>query len=76
MSNITLVTRPDKSNDAVIELLEEVMEKAKSGEILSIGVCAVLKGGNIYDGAAGGVDSASLLGANILLQKRIVGWFE
>jgi hypothetical protein len=64
-------TKKDHSNQQVIDHLEEIVEMAKSGQILSIGICGTLTGGKIYDGMSGGHDTASLLGASVMMQDRI-----
>jgi len=73
---IEFVSKPQASNKESIELLEEVLEQARKGEILSVGICTVRTKGQIYDGVAGGSDVAALLGASVMLMNRIARWLE
>lgn len=66
-----LKTKASASNQEVIDLLEDVLLMAKNGEILSIGLCAVLTEGRIGEFTAGYRNTASLLGASMLMQDMI-----
>jgi len=69
-----LTTQADDSNANCVELLEEALEMAKSGEILSVGICASLKENKFYEAAAGGVDTSTLVCASVVLTDRIKSW--
>lgn len=71
-----LSTRTDESNEAAIEFIEDILKMAKEGKILSVGICASMSEGRIYEGRAGGRDVAALLGSSVLLTDHIKDWLE
>jgi hypothetical protein len=61
------------ANQDVCELLREMLEKAECGEIIGVGVCAVLANGCSWtEFASGGANTATVLGGVILLQNTIL----
>ena len=71
MSVTELKTNAENANTEVVATLESMLQRAKDGEVVSIGICAVLTGGNIMDASAGGYDTAALLGASMLMQDSL-----
>lgn len=45
--------QPNGSDPEVVELLEHWLEKAKSGELIAVGVLAVCQGGHIFTNSRG-----------------------
>lgn len=61
-----------KSSEAVVKLLEKILEEAKGGEIVAIGV-AVVRPSSHVNCAFTDFDNAGLLmGATALLQSRLI----
>jgi hypothetical protein len=71
-----LKTNKSKSAEYAEELLKEIYELAQEGRIASVGICYVSTDGNIGEQAAGGHDTAALLGACSLLEDTIKARFD
>lgn len=71
MSVIELKTRPVAISETVIARLEEMLEEAKSGKIISVAIAAVENDGSISSSWSGTDDFPRLLGSIARLQHRI-----
>lgn len=66
---------PTEPNPALVELLEEYLARAKSGELRSVAIAGHLSGSRTSSGF-GGENYANLLGGMEILKARILRQFE
>jgi hypothetical protein len=71
--SITLLkTAADHCNESVIERLNHVLERAKAGEVVAVGIAYVLHSGAISTTWSSSEPAAPLLGAIALLQHEFI----
>lgn len=73
MSPVALVTKPQKTNAEVIEVLENWLDRAKRGEIVEIALSGIADTGEIHSFNSSSNDAAALLGAVVYTQYRLLG---
>jgi hypothetical protein len=71
------LAKPEPNKD-VIETIEELLAKAKSGELKAIGFCMIVGGGFIGTGwtLAKSASGHEMLSAITVLQHRFISWFD
>jgi hypothetical protein len=64
---------PDVAANEVVTVLEELIAKAKAGEIVAIAYCGQIANGDMMSGWRGGSANLNwLLGACVRLQQRLL----
>lgn len=66
---------PMEPAPALVELLEDYLSRAKSGELRSVAICGHLTGARVCSGY-GGENYVMLLGSMAILNARILRVFE
>jgi len=66
---------PMEPDQTLVELLEDYLSRAKSGELRSVAICGHLTGARVCSGY-GGENYAMLLGSMAILNARILRVFE
>lgn len=76
MAIVNLITNRDQIKSEVIEKLEEALESARNGEIVSVAIACVMSNGGIRTGFARTDTVGNLLGAITYLQHRVCNSVE
>lgn len=72
MSVLPLKTERCESSQAAIILLEHILDEARNGEVVAVGVAVVRPGSHINCGFTDFDNAGLLIGASALLQARLI----
>lgn len=70
MDKTNLIEIPNKPNQSAIEMIEELLVRVKSGQIIGVSICTVNRGGESHEAWSGGdYPTYIMLGAIEVLKR-------